>query len=420
MKKTILSTLLFVVCITPVLADYKIKQRLIIEDGMGVESTVYVKGVRERKEAKMSVEDPEVAAMMGNMGMSAMPVSITQCDQKQNVSLNEAKKLYFIDYYDYSGLKPEQRQKIPAQKLVIKGTMTVESLVTDSGKRQQMFGLTAKWLKFVSSVEVSADSCDGKSSIKIEQEGWFVDLTLNKDACVIPPITGEKGGCRPKMIVKSAQNPGFFLEGTTKMFESGKPGNTTKLETLDLSKATLEQSLFEIPTSYTEVDSVSELMQGITKVDTSAQTVFSDSDKKSSVKTIAIDFFSGNSSKINQDEIRGYISQQVSSAGFSGRPVGSQAEISGGAFANVIGVEIKKVKESGASKVGGLFGKVTGSSDATKLGNSSAEVVVTIYGKDGKTVVASSPASAEIKGNSSDAVKAAIDQVLKGLLDKLR
>lgn len=420
MKNTILLTLLFAFCITPVLADYKIKQRLIMEEGMGVESTVYVKGVRERKEAKMSADDPEVAAMMGNMGMGAMPVTITQCDQKQNVSLNDAKKLYFIDYYDYSGLRPEQRQKIAPQKLVIKGTMTVDSVVTDSGKRQQMFGLTAKWLKFVSSVETSADSCDGKSSVKIEQEGWFVDLMLSRESCPIPPITGEKGGCRPKMIVKSAQNPGFFLEGTTKQFENGKVAVTTKLQTLDLSKATLEQSLFEIPTSYTEVDSVSELMMGIDKIDTTAQTVFGDSDKKASMKTIAIDFFSGNASKINQDEIRGYISQQVSSAGFSGRPIGSQSEISGGAFANVIGVEIKKAKESSASKVGGLFGKVTGSSDATKLGNSSAEVVVTIYGKDGKTVVASAPASAEVKGNSSDAVKAAIDQVLKGLLDKLK
>ena len=420
MKKTILLIISVAVCATHIFADYKIRQRLTVEDGMGIESTVYVKGVRERREAKMSIDDPEAAAMMGNMGMGAMPVSITQCDQKQNVSLNDAKKLYFIDYYDYSGLGPEQRQKIAPQKLVIKGTMTVESIVTDSGKRRQMFGLTARWLKFVSSVETSADSCDGKSSIKIEQEGWFVDLTLDRESCPIPPITGEKGGCRPRMIVKSAQNPGFFLEGTTRQFDGGKPAATHKLQTLDLSKASLEQSLFEIPTSYTEVDSVSELMQGINKIDTSAQTVFGDSEKKSSMKTIAIDFFSGNASKINQDEIRGYISQQVSSAGFSGRPVGSQAEIAGGAFANVIGVEIKKAKESSASKVGGLFGKVTGNSDATKLGNSSAEVVVTIYGKDGKTVVASAPASAEVKGNSSDAVKAAIDQVLKGLLDKLR
>lgn len=408
------------VCVVPSFADYKITQKVTMEQGMGSETTVYAKGVRERREAKMVFDDPEVAAMMSKMGMNAMPTTITQCDQKQNISLNDGKKLYFIDYYDYSGLKPEQRQKIPPQKMVIKGTATVDSVVTDSGKRQQMFGLNARWLKFVSTMETSADSCDGKSSMRIEQEGWFVDLMLNRESCQVPLIQGEKGGCRPKMIVKSAQYPGFFLEGTTKMFAEGKPASTMKLQTLALSKADLAQSLFEIPTGYSEVDSLSELVKGLTNIDTSAKTVFGDSDKPAAVKTIAIDYFSGNASKLNQDEIRGYISQQVSSAGFSGRPVSSSTEISGGGFANVIGVEIKKVKESGASKVGGLFGKVTGNSDVAKIGSSSADVVVTIYGTDGKTVVASSPANAEVKGTASDAVKAAIDQVLSGLLAKLK
>lgn len=420
MKKIISLAIFIAVCVISAFADYKITQKVTIETGMGTETTIYAKGVRERRESKMVFDDPQMAAMMSKAGMGATPTVITQCDEKQNVSLNDGKKLYFIDYYDYSGLKPEQRQKIPPQKLIIKGTMTVESAVTDSGKRQQMFGLTAKWLKFISSIDVSADSCNGKASMRLEQEGWFVDLMLSKDNCIVPMTTGEKGGCRPKIVVKSAQNPGFFLEGTTKQFAEGKLASTMKLETLALTKATLDQSLFEIPTGYSEVDSLSELMKGITNIDTSAKTVFGDSEKSSSVKTIAIDFFSGKASKINQDEIRGYISQQVTSAGFSGRPVSSQSEITGGAFANVIGVEIKNIKESGASKVGGLFGKVTGNSDAAKLGSSSAEVVVTIYGKDGKTVVAASPASAEVKGTSSDAVKAAINKVLTDLLGKLK
>ena len=78
------------------------------------------------------------------------------------------------------------------------------------------------------------------------------------------------------------------------------------------------------------------------------------------------------------------------------------------------------VKESGASKIGGLFGKVTGSEDAAKLGDSEAEIVVTVFGKDGKTAVASSPASAKVKGKPTDAVKAAIDQVLSGLLARIK
>jgi hypothetical protein len=158
------------------------------------------------------------------------------------------------------------------------------------------------------------------------------------------------------------------------------------------------------------------------KIDTSAKTVFNDGGKgpKGGVKTIAIDFFSGNASKLDQTELRGYISSKISSAGMSGFPINSQSELASGTFANVIGVEITKIKESSASKIGGLFGKVTGAEDAAKAGSSSAEIVITIYGKDGKSVIASSPAQAEVKGKGSDAVKAAIDQVIDGLLSKVK
>jgi hypothetical protein len=118
--------------------------------------------------------------------------------------------------------------------------------------------------------------------------------------------------------------------------------------------------------------------------------------------------------------LRGFISEKLSAAGFNGFPVNSQGELATGNFANVVSVELKKIKESGASKIGGLFGKVTGTEDAAKIGETEAEIVVTIYGSDGKTAVASSPASAKVKGKANDAVKAAIDQVLSGLLTRIK
>ncbi len=195
-----------------------------------------------------------------------------------------------------------------------------------------------------------------------------------------------------------------------------------EIETLDLSKTTLDAALFDIPAGFAEVDSQAELMNKRTAVDTSAKTVYSDKSAgpKGNVKTIAIDFFSGNASKVDQTELRGYISGKITAAGMSGFPINSQSELSSGTFSNVVGVEITKLKESGASKVGGLFGKVTGTEGAAAIGNSSAEIVVTIYGKDGKTVVASSPAKADVKGKGTDAVKAAIDQVIGSLLSKIK
>lgn len=419
--KYLLTAVLMASFVFPAFADYKITQETKM-DSMTMQYTVYAKGVRQRRESKMimegiSAEEMEMAAGM----MPASPVEITQCDLKQNVMLNDKAKTYFIDYYDWSGLSPEQKKRLPApaQKLVIKGTSSVSSVVTDSGKRQQIFGLTARWLKAVQTIETSADSCDGKSSARIEREGWFVALELTSGSCPVPPTAKATGGCRPKNIMGTMQDPGFFLEGTTTMYENGKLSGTTNIKTTALSKDTLDQALFEIPKTYTEVDSIDELMKINKSGDNSARTVFTDTPRSGPVKTVAIDFFSGNASKLDQDGLRSYISQKLTDAGLSGRLVSSQAEISGGSFVNVIGVELKKVKESGASKVGGLFGKVTGA-DTGKIGNTQAEIVVTIYGKDGKTVVASAPATVDVKGTGNDAVKAAIDQVIGGLIAKIK
>lgn len=429
MKRSIFLILTIAAMTTAVFADWKLTQKTKISgDQMGRTSTIYQKGVRTRREEKIDMgkdaEDPEVAAMMAQMGQSmpTFPAHVSQCDLKQDLFINEKNRAYFIDYYDWSSLPPEKLKRRPNQKMVIKGTMTTDTFFTDSGKRQQMFGLAARWLKVTQIIETSADSCDGASSTKIEQEGWFVTLSLESESCPIQRPPAESGGCRPRLIIKRAQNPGIMITGTMRVYDGAKVSASFEIETLELSKATLDPALFDIPTDFTEVDSQQELMNKRGPIDTSAKTVFSDSTGKAkgSVKTIAIDFFSGSSSKVDQDELRGYISSKVTAAGMSGFPINSQSELASGNFANVIGVEITKVKESGASKIGGLFGKVTGNEDAAKAGTSTAEIVVTIYGKDGKAVVATSPARAEAKGKGTDAVRAAIDQVIGGLLSKIK
>ena len=430
MKRPILLILTLAVMTNPVFADWKLSQKTKIagEEMGGRISTVYQKGVRQRHEHKMDMgsqaEDPEADAMMAQMGMSmpTLPIQVTQCDLKQDLFINEKNKAYFIDYYDWSSVPPEKLMRQPNQKMVIKGTLTTDTVMTDSGRRQQMFGLTARWLKVIQIIESSADSCDGASSTKLEQEGWFVTLSLESESCPIQRPPSGNGGCRPRLIVKRAQNPGVMITGTMRTYEGGKVAASFEIETLELSKATLDPTLFDIPKGFAEVDSLAELNNKRGPVDTSAKTVYNDgSGPKTGVKTIAIDFFSGGgSSKVDQGELRNYISSKITAAGMSGFPINSQSELASGNFVNVVGVEITKIKESGASKIGGLFGKVTGSDAGASLGNSSAEIVVTIYGKDGKTVIATSQARAEIKGKGTDAVKAAIDQVISGLLSKIK
>ena len=407
-----------------VFADYKISQKRTIES-MGMEITVYSKGVRERREQKFLMDaDPQMLAMMEQM----MPnlTEISQCDLKQDVQVNPKYRSFFVDYHDWSTVPPEKLARRPRQKVTVKGTATISSTVIDSGKRQQMFGLTARWATHTLEIESSADSCDGASKVKIVKEGWFVTLSLESKSCSTPrPTAADDSGCRPRMITKALQDPGFMLEGTTTSYENGKKQMVENLATTALSKAILDQSLFEIPVGFTEVDSMFELMKPLSgPANTTATTTITGTQpsgiKPKNLKTIAIDFFSGNASKLDQTELRNYISSKVNSTGMSGFPINSQSELAGGTFEYVIGVNIKKVKESGASKIGGLFGKVTGNDSASQIGNSQAEIVVSIYAKDGKTVIASSPANADVKGKSNDAVRAAIDQVISSLLAKIK
>lgn len=424
-KRLIALVALFAIMAMPALADYKISQRTSIGGEKGQTTTIYQKGVRQRSETKMEMPEmtPEMIAMMESMGkgMPTLPIHVSQCDLKQDVFINEKNKSYFIDYYDWSTLPPAKLAARPNQKMIIKGTMTTDSSFVDSGKRQQMFGLNARWLKLTQIIETSADSCDGASTVKMEHEGWFASLSVESESCPVQRPPSGSGGCNPRLIIKRAANPGLMLTGTMRMFEGGKLSASFEIETLDVSKATLDPALFDIPKGFVEVDSQDELNNKRGPVDTSAKTVFNDGiASKVKVKTIAIDFFSGSSSKLDQGQLRSYISSKVTGAGMSGFAINSQSELAGGTFENVIGVEIKKIKESGASKIGGLFGKVTGSDDSAKIGSSQADIVVTIYGKDGKTVVASSSATADVKGNGNDAVRAAIDQVISGLLSKIK
>lgn len=422
MRKVITSVLAVLMAAPAALADYKITQRTTLEEGVATELTVYAKGVRERRESKLVIEgDAEMMAMMERM----MPpiVEISMCDLKQDVQINPKTSSYFINYHDWSSVPPEILGRRPRLRMVFKGTTTISSTVADSGRRQQMFGLTAKWLKHVQEIENSADSCDGPGKFRIEREGWFVTLSLESQTCKTPRGNAEDGGCRPRPVIRSMQDPGFMLEGTTTFFENGKKTGSITLQTLDLSEQPLEQSLFEIPTAFTEVDSYAELTSPARgPADTMAITAIAGENTSPgrSMKTVAIDFFSGSSSKIDQNELRNLIASELADAGMSGYVISSQSDLMSGNFANVIAVDIGKAKESAGAKIGGLFGKVTGADSASKAGDSEATITIKLLAQDRKTVVAAKSSTEKVKGSSNDAVRAAIKKALPAIIAELK
>ena len=422
MKKTTSAFLAIVMAAIPVFADFKIRQQVTTgkgQDSFTQERAIWVKGPRERTEDKFVTDNERMAAMM------PVIAEVRQCDLKQTLRINDRTKRYLINpFYETEDRPLPPVQPSTKTETVKGGTVNWTYTLTDTGERRQMFGLTARRLIIKQLAETSKDSCQGMSKMSMTDEGWYVFLIPETASCMIDLPRGkdrENTKCRDKVIMKgSFKYPGMMLEGTSKMIDMLKNDEfISTVKTEELSKAPLEMSLFDIPAGYSEVNSEQSLMSfGIGNMTGGLSST--DTKTKRSNKSVAIDFFSGNVSKINQNNLRQYLSQKVTASGTYSSLIASQNEMTSGAFTNVIGVEIKNVKESGASKIGGLFGRVTGNQDAAKLGKSEAEIVVTLYDKDGKTVLASGTAKETVDGKADDAVKAAIDKALSQVLPKLK
>ncbi len=425
MKSKFLLIFVFVLSIVvQSFADVKIKQRITVE-GQGSEQTTMIKGARERRETKIITgkgDDNQMAEFMPSIA------TITQCDLRRSLRVNDKKKLYAVDPFNggetVSNTAPQKN--VNTRK---GGLMTITFTVTDTGERKTMFGLQARHLKVLQMMESSADSCSGASKSKIEIDAWYADFSADFN-CPIdlpdgPPVS--KPDCRDRIVYKKSGTTklGFLLDGTMTVFDAnGKAVSNIRTETLEISRSPLDISFFDVGKDYREVSDSGELytMPSMAEIMAMAEgrnkTV--STPNTTGKKYLGLDFFTGNSSKINQDIIRRKMSENLIAEGFATSLVTSPNEVSNGRFDYVIGVNIINLKQSKAAKIGGLFGKVTGDTGAAKIGDSEAEVVVTVYQKDGKTIVAQQTAKQKISGSPDEAAAAAIENALENLIGKIR
>lgn len=425
MKKVFVAAIVFLFGLTgalPLAADVKIRQRVTIE-GQSMEQTRMIKGARERSETKLGPIETG-----GGFSMPAI-ARITQCDLRRHLNVNDQAKKYFVEPFPEAAMSSSIAVKTPEKKLK-GGTVTISAGVTDTGERKTIFGLTARRLIITQAVESSADSCGGAGRSRIEFDGWYADFSADFSCPVnIPEYQPPKPDCRDRVIFRQTAggNPGFLLEGTMKTFDgSGKVTSSSRTETLEISRASLAASFFEAGADYREVDSLNALV-GMPSMADFMKNSDADDDGKTTParerrdgrKSLGIDQLTGDVAKINQDAIRAALVENFNSKGFAAIFVGAPA-MAGGGFDFVVGVEIKAAKQSKAGKIGGMFGKMTGSTSAAKIGDSEAEVVVTVYRPDKKTIVAQAAGSQKLAGTPDDAVKAAVEAALDQLVDKLK
>lgn len=242
-----------------VLADFKITTKQTV-GGMTTESTVFVKGKRERSE--MSVG-----------GFKS--ISIKQCDERRNIQLNPMTKTYTVDswapitqgrididgvkYTNISASSYEPNRTITSIRKG--GTVTVTISVRDTGERKMMFGYNARRVFVTTTMESSKDSCNGPSTMKTETEGWYIDAEFDLDCEPIETryrqekeFDTSKPGCEDRYIVKNSGSArlGFpIYEKMTLQNQDGQPFVMIR-EVTEISRANLDQALFEIPRDYKE------------------------------------------------------------------------------------------------------------------------------------------------------------------------
>jgi hypothetical protein len=236
---------LALVCMASIaLADVKITTRS-SASGQSATSTTYIKGTRQRTEG---------------LGFT----TIYQCDLKRMIQINDKARTYLVT--PYAGAN--KAQNAGAQKAGTRkgGVITYRTANTDTGERKNIFGLPAKRIKSRSVVEASEGACNSMN-MEMETDGWYVDLPSGQSC----PTDGSSGfpsyesDCVDEVVYKTegAANTGYPVMTTTTIRFTGTemniPASTSTQEVVDISKAALDQALFEIPAGYREVKSAQEL-----------------------------------------------------------------------------------------------------------------------------------------------------------------
>lgn len=263
MKSTIQYILLAILTLglsSTALADVKVKTRQTMS-GQTYEGTTYIKGKRQRDEQDMG-------------GMKT--VSITQCDMKRSLQINPQTQVYIINAWENDASVPTQTSVSGSVKTEVKkgGIVTMTITTKDTGETRKMFGYTARHLIITTETESSPDACS-KTKSKMVTDGWYIDAAF---ALECDYNNGgyyrnqSSGGCQDKYNFKQVGTTkrGYpVIEKMTMYDENGKESFTMTKEVIELSNATLDQALFEIPQGYREVKDQAAMYASMTTNSTS-------------------------------------------------------------------------------------------------------------------------------------------------------
>lgn len=226
-------------------ADVKIKSRQ-TSGGQTYENTSYIKGKRQRSETS-----------------GGQMIVVQQCDLRRNIQIMPAAKVYMIQPYDQpsagsnTNTSTANTMPEPARK---GGVVTSTVTTRDTGERKQMLGYTARHIITTMEMKSSPDACSQVNN-KMEIDGWYIDAAFVLDCDMGQAYANYRphvsGGCHDRYETKQigAARKGYPVWEKTTMFgPNGGESFSTLNEVLEISQATLEPSLFDVPEGYRQVD----------------------------------------------------------------------------------------------------------------------------------------------------------------------
>jgi hypothetical protein len=385
----LLRVLAVLLCVQAVaLADLKVTRKN-NSGGYEGQSTVYVKGQRQR------TESPQMT-------------TIQQCDLHRSVYINDRTKMYYIMSDSDAS---ETATASPAQPTAAQGptrrgaVVNVTENITDTGERKQMFGFTARHIKTRNVTDAPPEACN-PGHTESESDGWYIDLaagmSCDTDRPTPPPSRRARPDCADQYRVRrtGAGRLGFPVMVTTTYKSTGQGdesmagGITSMMEATDISTVTLDPSLFEIPAGYQQAASMMEMMMGPggvpaaagmggmpgmpsgamppgaqppssgESVPTAAPSVGPKQPGTIRVGVAAINNKAGGS--VSLDDLRSRLVGAISGSGVEAVPLDAAQAPAAEVEAKqkdcdlVLYTDITALKQSAASKIGGMFGRAAG------------------------------------------------------------
>ncbi|HEU4390101.1 MAG TPA: hypothetical protein VFV34_20025, partial [Blastocatellia bacterium] len=371
-KMTALIFAAVVVCCaaTSVFADLKLKTRTTVA-GQGTEGTTYIKGQRQRSSQ--------------NFGGFEM-VMLTQCDLKRTVQINDNAKTYLITPLDQStparepAAKESSRESQPTRTRK-GGVVTYTTTINDTGERKKMFGYNARHITTQMSAESSPDACN-QTKMRMETDGWYIDFEFSFDCNIDhPPVQampgrGPKPDCQDEVRLKRVGSAklGYPVLVTTTIYGEGGQTTTMTTEVLELSSATLDAALFEIPEGYTEAKDFQQLM-GIPSMESirrgqippqaqEAMTAHAGAKQPGTLRVGVVNINNKTDRTAQLGSVRGRLISSIIGSNIDAVPIDStspsdiEAEAKQKSCDFILYTDVGDLKKSG--KVGGLLGRATG------------------------------------------------------------